>query len=84
MTWLVGAAGLSLIVGSLISQLLHALSRQTMVDGLRYLAAPNHITVPDLLFSLDVGPIAVGIVLAVIATAFKIDERRQRDTEGLV
>jgi choline-glycine betaine transporter len=83
-TWLVGGAAVILITGGLISQILHAISRPSMIDALRYLATLNHLKIGNPPSTLDFGPIAAGVVLAVIAAAFKIGERLQRDTEGLV
>ncbi len=83
-TWFIGITGIILMVGGIVSQLLSALSRWVLVDGLKYLGAPNGVTVPVPSWTIDFTPIAAGAVLAVIASAFEIGQRMQRDTEGLV
>lgn len=83
-TWFMGGVGVMLMVGGMVSQLLIAISRSLLVEGLRYLGPPNGVTVPDPSWTVDLTPIAAGFVLAVIAGAFEIGERMQRDTEGLV
>lgn len=83
-TSFVGGAGVILIVGGLPSQALHAISRALMIEALQYLATDNHLTMDSPPSTLDFGPIAAGVVLLVIAAAFKIGERLQRDTDGLV
>ena len=77
-------AGLTLVVGSLIDQLQCAGSHALMVDGIDYLARLNHFPKPSTSWTVDLVPAAIGIVLLVIAMAFNLGERLQRDTEGLV
>lgn len=83
-TWFIGITGLILMVGGIIGQLLSALSRWVLIDGLKPLAALNGFPVPDPSWTIDFTPIAAGVVLAVIASAFEIGRRMQRDNDGLV
>ena len=84
MTRYIGGAGLTLAVGGTISQFLTAMSHWVLVDALKDLGHPDGVTVPDPSWTIDFTPIAAGIVLTVIAAAFEIGTRLQRDTEGLV
>lgn len=84
MTWFIGCAGLILVVGGVVSQVLAAWSRWMLVDGMKYLGPPNGVTVPDPTWTIDFAPIIAGLVLGAIAAAFEIGTRLQRDTDGLV
>lgn len=83
-TWAVGGAGIVLMVSGVAAHLLQELSRAVLLDGIRVFAAANNVTLPEFSISIDLAPIAAGLVLGVVATAFQLGERMQRDTDGLV
>lgn len=83
-TLAVGGAGIVLMVSGVATQVLQELSRAALLDGIRTFAAANNVTLPEFSISFDLAPIAAGLVLAVVAAAFQLGERLQRDTDGLV
>ncbi|WP_152188221.1 hypothetical protein [Georgenia satyanarayanai] len=92
MTAALVASAVLIIVGGTASQLLGALGNAAVVDHL----GPDVTGGADLsrpegyeglaMFSLELSlaPVGVGVALAVVALAFQIGARMQRDTEGLV
>lgn len=74
--WLAAA---SLAIGSLLSQALLGFASWTAIDDLRLDAAAFPLEL-----SIDLVPILAGLALLLIASAFELGERLQRDTEGLV
>lgn len=73
-------AAILVVVTGTLGQLFGALARAEIVDYLG--AAGNDFYL--FLFNFDPAPLAYGFALAVIAGAFQLGERMQRDTEGLV
>jgi len=74
-------ASLSLIVAGMIAPLLGGIARAEAVKALPEPASEMFWT---FLVRLDASPIGWGIALALIAAAFEVGRRMQRDTEGLV
>lgn len=74
-------ASLSLIVAGMIAPLLGGIARAEAVKALPESASDLFWT---FLVRLDASPIGWGIALALIAAAFEVGRRMQRDTEGLV
>lgn len=74
-------AALTLMIGGVIGQGLTVAGAWLACDELNA-ARHSHEFVPG--GPIDFAPIIAGIVLGVIAAAFRIGERLQRDTEGLV
>lgn len=74
--WLAAAA---LSIGSLLSQFLLGFATWLAIDELRLDAAQFPLEM-----HLDLIPILAGLALLLIASAFQLGERMQRDTEGLV
>lgn len=84
MSWAIGTAAILVIVGGMLGQLLGAIGRAEVV---RYLAASDSsVTKTFWLFlaEFDLAPLGWGFALALIAGAFEIGQRMQRDTAGLV
>lgn len=84
MAALIGTAAIAVIAAGLLAPLCGALARAAMVE---HLAAsdPGALDLfPSFLLQLDLGPIGWGFALALVAGAFQIGQRLQRDTEGLV
>lgn len=77
-TWGIGIVAILVLVASMIRPLLTAIGE---AEAARVLGAEQ---LPLLLMVVDPGPIAWGLALAVVAAAFEIGQRLQRDTEGLV
>lgn len=80
----VGAAGLILIVGGALSQLLTWLARQAMLALIIPTARSNSWRIPSASLPIDFVPLACGALLCIVALAFSAGTRLQRDTEGLV
>jgi hypothetical protein len=92
MTAALVASAVLIIVGGTASQLLGAVGNAAVVDHLGPAATGGADTArPEgyeglVAFALDLSlaPLGVGLALAVVALAFQIGARLQRDTEGLV
>jgi len=84
MSWTIGTAAILVIVGGMLGQVSGAFGRSIVVEQLTA-AAP---AVTDLFWifrlDLDLAPLGWGFALALIAGAFEIGQRLQRDTAGLV
>lgn len=84
MSWAIGIAACLVIAGGLLGQLFGAVARATIVEQL----ATSDPELTDVfwtfLLELDLAPVGWGFALALIAGAFSIGSRMQRDTEGLV
>ncbi|MCM3661443.1 hypothetical protein M3148_10660 [Georgenia satyanarayanai] len=82
------ASALLIIIGGTAAQLLEAAGRAAVVDHLGPAvtggADPSAESLLAFGLSVDLAPIGVGLALAVVALAFQIGARMQRDTEGLV
>lgn len=79
-TWGIGAAAIAVMLGGLLSQAVraNAFSEVTYELGLEAAGLPSFE------MSIDLAPLGWGFALAVVAGAFEIGQRLQRDTEGLV
>lgn len=75
----VGIAATSLAIGSLLSQFLLGFASWVAIDELHLDAAQFPLEM-----HIDLIPILAGLALLLIASAFGLGERMQRDTEGLV
>ena len=64
-TWFVVGAGLTLVVGSLISQVLRARVTRSWWTAINYLAQVNDFPKPSASWTVDLVPTAIGIVLLV-------------------
>ncbi|PYF99317.1 hypothetical protein SAMN05216184_10726 [Georgenia satyanarayanai] len=92
MTAALVASAVLIIVGGTVSQLLGAAGNAAVVDHLGTDITGGADTArPEgyeglMTFALDLSlaPVGVGLALAVVALAFQIGARLQRDTEGLV
>lgn len=85
------SAAILAILGGTASQILGASGRAAIVDflGVDSTAGGDAGAGPaegfaGFALSVDLGPVAIGVVLAVVAVAFQIGARMQQDTRGLV
>lgn len=89
-TWSVGGAAILVMVTGLTQSWFAAVARAEVVDflGTQVTAgdagAGPYEGLAAFALNLDLAPIGWGLALALVATAFEIGERMQRDTEGLV
>lgn len=74
-----GITAVALIVAGLVGPLLGAIARTRVAEQL---GAPD--TFWSFLFEADLGPVGWGIALSLIASAFEVGQRLQKDWEGLV
>ncbi|WP_207454948.1 hypothetical protein [Desertivibrio insolitus] len=90
-TWAVGLAGVFLMVGGLLQPAFAAYARAAVVDFL----GPQAVTAGGdqsgsypgftrFVMLTDLSPIGWGLALAVVATAFELGRRMQRETDTLV
>jgi len=79
-TWGIATAALVVMVGGLFSQAVRANAHFEVTDELGLTAAG----LPTFEMTIDLAPIGWALALAVIAGAFEIGQRMQRETEGLV
>lgn len=77
-TWGIGGVAILVIVGGLGGSLLQSVAHSVIVQHL----ALGPAEPPT--FSVDLAPLGWGLALAVVAGAFEIGQRLQRDTDGLV
>lgn len=79
------ATSILVMVGGALPQVLATMGRARVVEHLDVYAMAVE-TGTRLTFSseVDLAPIGVGLALCVVAAAFAVAERMQRDTEGLV
>ena len=77
-TWGIGAVAILVIVSGRGTPLLSGMAAQ------RAALALNVEQLPVFLVEVDLAPLAWGFALAVVAAAFQLGQRLQRDTEGLV
>ena len=68
------------MLGGLLSQAVRANAFREVSQELGLVSAG----VPTFEMSIDLAPLGWGLALAVVAGAFEIGQRLQRDTEGLV
>ncbi|GEK86710.1 hypothetical protein [Microbacterium aerolatum] len=76
-------AAFALVVSGLISPLFGAIGRAQAVEQLATAGADTG-SFWEFLYSADLAPVGWGIALALVATAFEVGQRLQRETEGLV
>ncbi len=79
-TWGIGAAAIAVMAGGLFSQAVRANAFSEIVYELGLESAG----VPLFEMTVDLAPLGWGFALVVVAGAFEIGQRLQRDTEGLV
>jgi hypothetical protein len=79
-TWGIGVAALAVMAGGLLSQAVRANAFSEIAYELDLASAG----VPTFEMSIDLAPLGWAFALAVVAGAFEIGQRLQRDTEGLV
>lgn len=76
-----GTAAIALVVAGMFGPFLGAIARTQVVEQLPSSEAGMFWM---FLYQLDPAPIGWGIALALVATAFEVGQRLQKDTEGLV
>jgi hypothetical protein len=79
-TWGIGAAAIAVMLGGLLSQAVRANGFSEVSQELGLASAG----IPTFEMSIDLAPLGWGFALAVVAGAFEIGQRLQRETEGLV
>ncbi|WP_193596968.1 hypothetical protein [Microbacterium sp. YJN-G] len=84
MSTTIGIAACLVAAGGLFGQLLGAIGRAMIVDGLASADPGVYDVFPAFQIDLDLAPLGWGFALALIAMAFAAGTRLQRDTEGLV
>ena len=77
-TWGIGAVSLLVILSGLGTPLLNGMAAQRALVGL------DVKQIPMFLVTVDLAPLGWGLALAVVAGAFEIGQRMQRETDGLV
>lgn len=80
----IGVVACVVVAGGLFGQLAGAMGRAVLVEHLASTAPDITETFWTLLVQLDLAPVGWGFALALIAGAFEMGERMQRETEGLV
>jgi hypothetical protein len=79
-TWAIGLVAILIIAGQLGSALLTSIANAEIAS---YLGAAGD-QLPVFLAEVTLAPLGWGLALAVVAAAFEIGQRLQRETEGLV
>lgn len=79
-TWGIGVAAVLVMLAGLGAPFLTALAHAETVSALSLEGAG----LPLLMFEIDLAPLGWGLALAVVAGAFELGQRMQRDTKGLV
>jgi hypothetical protein len=79
-TWGIASASLIVMFGGLMSQAVRANAYFEITDELSL----ETVGLAGFEMSIDLAPLGWGFALAVIAGAFEIGQRMQRDTDGLV
>jgi len=77
-TWGIGVVAILVLVAGMVGPLL------TGIANAEAALALDTAQLPPLLVELDLSPLAWAFALTVVAAAFEIGQRLQRDTEGLV
>ncbi|KAF2415146.1 hypothetical protein B1729_01290 [Microbacterium sp. B35-04] len=84
MSTAIGVVAVLVVVGGVLSQVLGAFGRALLVDDLAA-TSPEVVDVfGTFIMELDLAPVGWGFALALVAGAFEIGTRLQRETEGLV
>ncbi|MFB7250044.1 hypothetical protein [Microbacterium sp. NPDC056234] len=81
MASVLGTAAVALVFAGMVAPLLGAIARAQVVEQLPSSEAGMFWM---FLYQLDPAPIGWGIALALVATAFEVGQRLQKETEGLV
>lgn len=84
MAWAIGTAAILVMVGGMLGQLFGSLGRAVLVEHLAVADEAITDTFWVLLMDLNLAPFGWGFALALMAGAFELGTRLQRDTEGLV
>lgn len=79
-TWGIGAVAILVILGGIGSSFFGAIAHAEIARDLGLTGAG----LPALELVIDLSPFGWGLALAVVAGAFELGQRMQRDTEGLV
>lgn len=79
-TWGIGIVAILVIAGGMGGVLLRSIANAEIVDVLELSGAG----LPVFLATVDLAPLGWALALAVVAGAFEIGQRMQRETEGLV
>lgn len=79
-TWGIGIVAILVIAGAMGGALFKSIAHAEIVDALDL----SDAGLPVFLATIDLAPLGWGLALAVIAGAFEIGQRMQRETEGLV
>lgn len=80
---MLGTAAIALVVAGLLAPLFGAFGRAEAVEQLTASGADAR-EFWAFLVTVELAPVGWGIALALVATAFEVGQRLQRDTEGLV
>jgi hypothetical protein len=84
MSTAIGVAAILVLAAGLLGQLSGALGRSIAVDHLAAGDPGVHKILWPFLAEIGLAPVGWGFALALIATAFQLGSRLQKDTEGLV
>lgn len=79
-TWGIGIIAILVVAGGLGGTLFNSIANAEIVEALEL----SDAGLPVFLTVLDFSPLGWGLALAVVAGAFEIGQRMQRDVEGLV
>ncbi|QEE60550.1 hypothetical protein FVA74_02420 [Salinibacterium sp. dk2585] len=79
-TWGIGVASILVILAGLGTPFLTGLAHAEIVESLNL----EEAGLPLFMVDIDMAPLGWGLALAVVAGAFEIGQRMQRDTEGLI
>jgi hypothetical protein len=80
-TWGIGLVAILVILGGLGSSLASSIAN---AEAIEFLALDSSQGLMAFEVSIDLAPLGWGLALAVVAGAFEIGQRMQRDTTGLV
>ena len=80
----IGVVACLVVAGGMLGQLLGAIGRAMLVDDLAQDSPGVSEVFWPFLVELDLAPVGWGFALALVAAAFAIGARLQRETEGLV
>lgn len=84
MGWMLGLASCLVLAGGLFGQLAGGIGRAVAVQDLANADPEVEDVLWTFLVQLDLAPVGWAFALALVATAFQLGTRMQRDTEGLV
>ena len=84
MSTAIGVVAVLVVVGGVLGQVLGAFGRALLVDDLAATSSEVTDVFGTFMLELNLAPVGWGFALALVAGAFAIGARLQRDTEGLV